>query len=123
MTMVTATVPIAVNCIAALRVKLAATSPRKNLILPQSTKIETSLVVVKNAPLFESHDTPAHAVDDRGVVGGDDDRRPFDVDALQEVHYLDRVGRIEVPRRFVAEQNLRIVDQCAGDRGALLFAA
>jgi len=36
--MVTATVPIAVNCMPALRVKLVKTSPRKKRSLPQSRK-------------------------------------------------------------------------------------
>ena len=42
----TATVPIAVICIAAFRVKFASTSPRKNCTLPQSTEVKASLVVV-----------------------------------------------------------------------------
>src|SRR5579883_2040332 len=75
--MVTATVPIAVACIPALRVKLRKTSPRKNLILPQSKEIVASLFVGDDLAVLEPDDAPAHAVHDRLVVGGDDDGRSF----------------------------------------------
>src|SRR5580698_1708958 len=77
-TMVIATVPIAVACIPALRVKLRNTSPRKNLTLPQSKVIIASLFVGRNAPFLEPHDAATHPVDDGLVVGCDHDRGSFE---------------------------------------------
>src|SRR5476651_1066546 len=105
MTMVTATVPIAVNCIAAFRVKFAKTSPRKNWTLPQSTKVIASLVVVQDASVFEPDHAPAHTVDDGLIMGCDQHGRPLEVDALQELDDLGRVRRIEIPGRLVAQKN------------------
>jgi hypothetical protein len=73
---------MAVICIAAFRVKFAKTSPRKNWTLPQSTKVIASLVVVQDAPVFEPDDAPSHPVDDRLIVGCDQDGRALEVDAL-----------------------------------------
>src|ERR1700733_1104946 len=106
MTIVTATVPIAVNCIAALRVKFAKTSPRKNWTLPQSTKVIASLVVVQDAPVLEPDDASPHPVDDRLIVGRDQHGRALEVDALQQFDDLGRIGRVDIPGRFVAEQDL-----------------
>src|SRR5579872_1237291 len=121
--MVTATVPIAVACIPALRVKLRKTSPRKNLILPQSKEVVPSLFVGGDAAVLQTNDAAAHAVDDGLIVRGDDDRRAFEVDAAEQLHDLGGRGRIEVAGWFVAQQQLRIVDQRSRYSGALLLAA
>jgi hypothetical protein len=74
---------MAVICIAALRVKFVKTSPRKNWTLPQSTEIVPSLVVVQNATVFEPDDAPAHAIDDRLIMGRNQNGRALEIDALQ----------------------------------------
>src|SRR4030081_2183271 len=89
-TMVTATVPIAVNCMPALRVKFVRTSPRKNRSRPKSTEVVASLVVVQDAAVFQAHDAPAHAVDDGLIVRRDHHGRTFEVDALEQLHDLGR---------------------------------
>ena len=99
-----ATVPIAVACMPALRVKLRNTSPRKNLTLPQSKIVITPFLVGDDSAVFQADDAAAHAVDDGLVVGGDDDRRALEVDAKQQFHDLGRVGRVEISGRLVAEQ-------------------
>src|SRR5579872_1439552 len=104
MAMATATVPIAVNCIAALRVRFVRTSPRKNLTLPQSKEVEPPLLITDDAAVLQSDDAFAHAIDDRLVVGGHDDGRAFGVDPLQQVHDLGRVAGIQVSRRLVADR-------------------
>ena len=70
--MVMATVPIAVACMPALRVKLRNTSPRKNLTLPQSKIVIAPFFVGDDPAVFETHDAAAHAIDDGLVVSGDD---------------------------------------------------
>src|ERR1700681_2442665 len=117
-TIVTATVPIAVNCMPALRVKFVRTSPRKNRSLPQSTEIVASLIVVENASVLQPYDAPAHPVDDGLVVGRDHDGRALEVDPLQQLHDLGRVRRIEIPGRLVAQQQFRVADQRARSRCA-----
>src|ERR1700681_3229751 len=85
-TIVTATVPIAVNCMPALGVKFVRTSPRKNRSLPQSTEIVASLIIVENASVLEPYDAPAHPVDDGLVVGRHHDGRARDADSLAQLH-------------------------------------
>src|SRR5580693_2853664 len=121
--MVIATVPMAVICMPALREKLRNTSPRKNLTLPESKIVVASLFVGCNAAVFEADDASTHSIDDGLIVRCDDHGRPFEVDALQERGDLGRVGGIEIARRFVAEEDLRIVHERPGDRRALLLAA
>src|SRR5579863_9260371 len=106
--MVMATVPMAVACIPALRVKLRSTSPRKNLTLPQSKIIIAPFFVGYDPAVFQAYHPAAHTVDDGLIVRGDDNRRAFEIDAEQQLHNFRRVGRVEIARRFVAQQNLRI---------------
>src|SRR5579884_127682 len=122
-TIVTATVPIAVACMPALRVKFRRTSPRKKLILPQSKEIVPSLFIGHDAAVFQPDDAPAHAVDDGLIVRGDDDRRAFQVDAPEQFHDFRGVRRIQIAGGLVAQEEFGIVDQRSGDCGALLFAA
>src|SRR5579871_2966039 len=83
-TIVTVTVPTAVICIVALRVKFRATSPRKKRTLPQSMcspleEVETALLVGNHAPVFETDHPAAHAVDHRLIVRRHDHRGAFEV--------------------------------------------
>src|SRR5579862_5893885 len=102
-TSVMATVPIAVSCMPALREKLRNTSPRKNLTLPQSKIVIAPFFVGDDSSVFEPHDSASHPIDDGLVVRRDDDRRPFEIDAEQQLHDFGRVGRIQVPGRLVAQ--------------------
>ena len=45
------------------------------------------------------------------------------IDLFQHLHDLERVERIEVPRRFIGDHDLRPVDHRARDRDALALAA
>src|SRR5690348_8345596 len=119
-TIAIATVPIAVTAMVRLRVKFWATSAQKKRTLPQSNVVASLLFVVRDAPVDEAHDSAAHAVDERLVVRRDDDGRALRVDARQERHDLARRLRIEVAGRLVAQEDERIVDERARDRGALL---
>src|SRR5579863_354336 len=121
-TIVMATVPIAVICIPALRVKLRDTSPRKNLTFPESKIIISSFFIGGDAAVFQPDDPPPHAIDDGLVMRRHDDGRSFKVDAQQERGDFRGVRGVEISGRLVAEQKLRIVNERARDRGALLLA-
>src|SRR5579872_2876242 len=101
--MVMATVPIAVACMLALRVKLRNTSPRKNLTLPQSKIVIAPFFVGHDAAVFQADDAPAHAIDDGLVVRGDDDGRALEIDPEQQLHDLGGIRRIEIAARFVTQ--------------------
>src|SRR5215472_8738247 len=122
-TIAIATVPIAVTAIVRLRVKFWATSAQKKRTLPQSNVVASLLFVVRDASVDETHDAPAHAIDDRLVVRRDDDGRALRVDAREERHDLARGLGIEISGRLVAQEDERIVDERSRDRRALLLAA
>ena len=64
-----------------------------------------------------------HLVDESGLVGGHHDGRAAGVDAGQQLHDVHRRGGVEVAGRLVGEEDLRAVDERAGDRDALLLTA
>ena len=68
-------------------------------------------------------DAVADAADHLAIVRGDDDGRAARVDLAEQIHDVERQIRIEIAGRLVGQHQLRIVDQRAGDRDALLFAA
>ena len=57
------------------------------------------------------------------IVGGDDDRGPQAVELDEEAQETARHLRVDVAGRLVGEQQLRLVDDGAGNGGALLLAA
>ena len=63
-----------------------------------------------------------HHTDELEVVRDDDDCGALLVDALEQLHDADGVLVVEVAGRLICDQNLRTVDQCAGDGGTLLLA-
>ncbi len=65
---------------------------------------------------------PRRTLGDRFVVGDDDEREAFVVELLEQVD--DRSGRlrIEIPRRFVAQQQARRSEQRSRDGDALALA-
>src|SRR5688572_9049885 len=55
---------------------------------------------------------------------GDDERgAAFGAEGEQQFEHFLTVLRVEVSSRFVGEDQSRVVDQAAGERDALLFAA
>src|SRR4051794_1957395 len=76
-------------------------------------------------------DDPAVAeVDDAGAVGGVglgvrdlDDRRPAFVELLEQLHDLLALARMQVARRLVREDDLRVGDDGSRDGDELLLAA
>ena len=61
--------------------------------------------------------------DDLHVVGGDEHRGSKVGDLLEQVGYLPGRLLVEVPRRFVGDQDRGLADDGAGDGDALLLAA
>jgi hypothetical protein len=68
-------------------------------------------------------DAPAHVGDEGAVVRRHQHRRAGGVDVPEEIHDLERQVRVEVARRLVGQDDLRLVDERAGDRDALLLTA
>jgi hypothetical protein len=57
------------------------------------------------------------------LVGHQDDGDiPLDIELVQETHHFGAVPGIEVPRRFVREQDRGLGHQRAGDGDPLLLA-
>src|SRR5437879_4982004 len=77
----------------------------------------TSCVLVADdlAPL-DGHDPAPHHVHDLAVVGRHEHRRAARVDLQQQLDDLPGRGGIEVPGRFVGQEDARVVDQRPGDR-------
>jgi hypothetical protein len=69
------------------------------------------------------HDAAARPVGDVGLVGDEDHRHALRIQLGEQPHDLFRGLRIERPRGFVGEDELRLVHQGAGDGHALLLAA
>ena len=57
------------------------------------------------------------------IVGGDHHRGAEAVEFLKETQKPLRQRRIDIARRLVGEQQIRLGDDGPGDRGALLLAA
>src|SRR5712692_11059560 len=53
----------------------------------------------------------------------DDSLSTLAMQALKLLHNLHAAVRIEVPRRFISQESLRLIDECAGDGDSLLLAA
>ena len=58
-----------------------------------------------------------------GVVGDDDESRALPVEAMEDVEDELLVGLVEIPGGFVGQDDLRMVDEGAGDAHALLLTA
>ena len=71
------------------------------------------------------HDDAVGERDRLGDVVGDQDRGEalVEPDALQQLLHLDAGQRVERAERLVERQDLRLADQRAGQRHALLLAA
>ncbi len=84
-------------------------------------------------PLFDALVFLDHTIADRddavraggdvGFVRDDDDGVAFRMEFLEEIHNVNARVRVERARRFIGEQQRRIVDERAGDCDALALTA
>src|SRR5438128_3599717 len=68
-------------------------------------------------------EAPARVGGDIELVGDEDDREPFAVEALQERQHLHARPRVEVAGGLVGQDDRRVVDERSRDGDALLLAA
>ena len=80
-------------------------------------------LVADHAALLEGDDALPERGDDVGVVGGHEHGHAELVDPQQELEDLPADQRVEVAGRLVGDDDARVVDERARDRGALLLAA
>src|ERR671917_2276828 len=92
--------------------------PKLNLV-----GIGPPYLVPDHAPLLEGHYPLAHHVHHLLVVGGDEDGGADAVDPVQELHDAYARVRVEVARRLVGYEDLRLRDEGPGDGDALLLPA
>ncbi len=74
-------------------------------------------------PPVELDHPAAHRVDDGVVVRGHHHGGAGSIDAVEQLHDVDRRRRVEVPGGLVGQQDQRPVHERARDRHALLLAA
>ena len=86
-------------------------------------RIEPRLRAIVGDPSVDQVDQPVRHVGDVALVGDDHHRHAVFLHVLQHAHDVARGGRVERAGRLVGEQELRLRDQRAGDRHALLLAA
>src|SRR5947209_5829578 len=80
--------------------------------------------VIPPYPTVLEDDDAVGVPGDVRLVRDEDERYPaLAVEALENLHDLDRGARIKIPRRLVGEDERRVVDECARDRHALLLSA
>src|SRR5713226_4835317 len=76
-----------------------------------------------DAAAIERHRPSSGAPNELALVGGDNDGGAAGVDLAEQIHDLERQIGIEVAGRLIGEDEVRIVDERAGNRDALLLAA
>ena len=79
------------------------------------------LLVADDVTVVELEDAAPQVVDDVMVVRRHDDRRAGPVDAVEQPHDVEADALVEVAGGLVAQQDLRAVDHCSGDRDPLLL--
>ena len=87
------------------------------------TGVPSASLVARDAAVLERDHAAAHLVDHLAVVRRHDDGRARAVDPVEQLHDPHGRVRVEVPRRLVADEQRRVVDEGARDRDALLLAA
>jgi len=79
--------------------------------------------VVQHDAVAEGHDAGAVLGNVHLMRHDQDGEIALDVEPLKDAHHLDARPRIEVPGRFIGEQQDRTIDQRAGNCHALLLPA
>src|SRR5260221_9651831 len=116
-------VPTAARLTAAFRQKLCQAELSAKARCRQSLMVSTGPVVPDHLPVVDRNHAAAQQVDDVTVVSRHQDRGlGLVVDLEEELHDLPAGRRVEVPGRLVGHDQAWLVDQCAGDGDALLFA-
>src|SRR5262245_20745076 len=88
----------------------------------RTVPVHPPLLVADNLPARELDHPSAHRVDDGVVVGGHVHGSARSIDAVEQLHDVDRRRSVQVPRGLVGQQDERTVHERAGDRDALLLA-
>jgi hypothetical protein len=83
----------------------------------------TALLVTNQATALKAEHTLAQRGDDIRVMCCNEHRHSKLIDLAEQLHDLPADQRIEVPRRLVGDEQLRVSNDRAGDGGALLLTA
>src|SRR4029077_12212653 len=75
-----------------------------------------------DAAVIEGDRAAADASNELAIVRGHDDGRAGGVDLAEQVHDLEREIRIQIARRLVGQNELRVGDERARNRNPLLLA-
>ena len=74
-----------------------------------------------NLPVSQANDALSQTAQVR-IVCGDHERPPLAMQPLEDIHDPIGVALVKIPRRFIGEDDLRIVDQRSRNADPLLFA-
>ena len=78
-------------------------------------------LVADHLAVDELDDAPLHLIDEARLMGGHHHGGAARVDAGEQLHDVDGCRGVEVSGRLVGQEHLGTVDQCTGDRDALLL--
>src|SRR5438477_1687436 len=85
--------------------------------------VPSCIFVSDNLPAFDGDHASPHDVNDLAVVGRHQNGGSSCVDLQQELDDFPGGRRVEVPGRFIGQEDLRIVHERPRDRDSLLLAA
>src|SRR5712691_245433 len=109
---------------AALRQKFCqALLKAKSMRFQSRCMVPSRILVSDNPAAFDGHHPASHDIDDLPVVGRHQDGGAPCIDLEEQLNDLPRGGRVQVSRGLISEKNLRVMNECPGDRDALLLAA
>ena len=84
--------------------------------------VPTFLLITDHHSAVDRDDAFLHQVPDLMAVCDNDHCCTAPVDLLQKSHDLHRIVGIQISRGLIGKQDLRAIDQCPGNRHALLFS-
>src|SRR6266567_2154268 len=114
-------VETAANAISPFR-RIACVVSRAKYVSLRAISVHPSRLIADDAPLVQFDHPASHGVHDGVVVGSHQDRGARPVDPIQQLHDVHRGGRVQVPGRFVGEEDQGPVHERPGDGHALLLA-